>query len=465
MNAHELIAQISTLRTRLSKATPTAWHGTLSELDKLKRSYSQQLSILYLDTLRGDKGNLNARQAYRDMLQADIQVRQAIAYIHKDLINCTDVKLDDYPADLGLLKHLLAMSRFESSASLELFAQELALIERYARDRSTYASDASSAWALYRELIEVRRARAVEANQQDFQALSSAADQRNYLPDLSQFPDIAADHVRAYLLKNRISSGKKSQLTSELSLAKLSAAIHPRFYETYKDMHDLGAFRIQHTQTKIRAEHFFLASDKRSMVLVNPTVCSADTLAHELGHALHWLLSSEQLYFELSEPVADFAEMVAMFFELVACHLIDSKEVSFGDKIVERLETLVWGFELYEFERLVYSEMSEDPSALWEYTHKRYGFESGPDHVGLLPKLFISPFYYSRYALGALAAWQLFRTWRDSKSEEMSQLYDVMKLGRSVPINEILSTLGINIFHTEKAVSAIEEMKYELESK
>ena len=192
------------------------------------------------------------------------------------------------------------------------------------------------------------------------------------------------------------------------------------------------------------------------------------TLAHELGHGLHYYLAREQgqLQYEASDTLA---ELASTFCEmLVFQHLLVQEEnpaQRFALRMQKLQSVMVTVFQqmsFHEFECNIHTahrksgELStEQISEAWITARKAmYG-----DSVvlrkeyslqwGWVPHFLSEPGYVHTYAYGELLAWSLFSTYQQKSDEFVGPYLDVLRAGASASPKDILAPLGINLSETD----------------
>jgi oligoendopeptidase F len=204
----------------------------------------------------------------------------------------------------------------------------------------------------------------------------------------------------------------------------------------------------------------------KSYVFLNYTGTpdAVETLAHEMGHAVHGLLSGRAQGPLLLEAPMAFAETASTFGEYVAFEYLLGNLSSTEDrfrmimgKVVHALNTVVRqiGFSCFEQEvhaRRAHSELtSEQFSEIWLRVCKEFYGEEGDvfsykdvEHLWSYVSHFHSPFYVYSYAFGDLLTAALHRR-KSELGDEFEKLFiDLLSAGNSKDIVELLKPFGID---------------------
>lgn len=192
------------------------------------------------------------------------------------------------------------------------------------------------------------------------------------------------------------------------------------------------------------------------------------TLAHELGHGLHYYLAREQgqLQYEASDTLA---ELASTFCEmLVFQHLLVQEEnpaQRFALRMQKLQSVMVTVFQqisFHDFECNIHTghrrsgELStEQISEAWLTARKAMYGDSvalGEEYGlrwGWIPHFLNVPGYVHTYAYGELLAWSLFSIYQQKPSEFIEPYLDVLRAGASASPKDILAPLRINLSDTD----------------
>ena len=312
--------------------------------------------------------------------------------------------------------------------------------------------------------------------------------------------DIVARH---YTLKRQLMG--LDELKDYDRYAPLNLKESDAFY-TWDEAKDivLNAFRQFNTQMAEGVERFFdenwihapITPGKRGGAFASPTVPSAHpyvfvnfngtarnvmTLAHELGHGIHMLLSGENqtlmgLYTPLTtgEMASVFAEML-VFQDLMAKE--DDKEVQLS-MLVSKLEnvfaTVFRQISMNRFEDLMHTARREEGeltterlNELWLTTQKDMFGESVEmtDNYGYwwsyVPHFLHTPGYVYAYSFGELLVMALYKTYEEEGESFAPKYVELLSAGDSDYPDQLLAKVGVDLNDPnfwQKGIDAIEEM-------
>ncbi len=320
---------------------------------------------------------------------------------------------------------------------------------------------------LYANLVKNRRQQAKLCGLSSYRRLCEQIDGRDTITDLlSVIPNDIETQLKAFSSIPTI----KAPVVSMNALEQVrNVFIHiPFISEIFDAMIAKGAFDIENRAEKanIRGLMLFHHYTKEASIFANNIsgIELYDVLAHEVAHACHWTLSTQQTYFEFCEPHPDFAEIVAIFFEFVAAEIIDDDQTTLKWKIYSRLASIFWSFRLFEFEAAIYAEQESSLDHAWNICSKKYLLNSSWPISKLENNwmLYSQPFYYSRYALATLVAWILYGRYKEDKGS-LNILTKLMTNGSFNPLSSIFDELKIEI-HSLDATQTIEQMLRALKS-
>lgn len=187
------------------------------------------------------------------------------------------------------------------------------------------------------------------------------------------------------------------------------------------------------------------------------------TLAHELGHGVHMLLSNEKGYFMSDTPLT-LAETASVFGEqLIFREILNNEndpEVRKGiiaNKIGDMISTVVRQIAFLEFERKVHDErkkgeISEERLCdIWfevqkESLGEHIKFEEEYKYYWTYISHFIhSPFYVYSYAFGDCLVNSLYTSYLNDKSGDFEKKYiEMLKAGGTLHHKELLKPFGLD---------------------
>ncbi len=186
------------------------------------------------------------------------------------------------------------------------------------------------------------------------------------------------------------------------------------------------------------------------------------TLAHELGHGVHQVLSNAQgalmayTPLTLAETASVFGEMLTFKALLAATSDPREKKALLTQKVEDKINTVVRQIAFYEFERRVHTERRQG-----ELTSERLGeiwmeiqAESlGPSiHLGdsydvfwtYIPHFIHSPFYVYAYAFGDCLVNSLYAVYEKSEAGFQERYLDMLRAGGTKHHKELLAPFGLD---------------------
>ncbi len=203
------------------------------------------------------------------------------------------------------------------------------------------------------------------------------------------------------------------------------------------------------------------------------------TLAHELGHGVHQVLSNGQGALTLAETASVFGEMLT--FQSILAGTTDRREKKalLAQKAEDKINTVVRQIAFYEFERRLHSERLDG-----ELTAERIGriwldvqSESlGPAvHLGegydvywtYVPHFIQSPFYVYAYAFGDCLVNSLYAVYENSAGGFQERYLDMLRAGGTKHHKELLAPFGLDASDPgfwAMGLGVVERMIDELES-
>lgn len=197
------------------------------------------------------------------------------------------------------------------------------------------------------------------------------------------------------------------------------------------------------------------------------TLRDVTTLAHELGHAAHYVLAGGQNFYHYHPPLP-LAETASVFGEmLVTRHLLDregerqTRIALLCAKLEEIIATTFRQAMLTRFEQAAHARRAEglltadDLCELWLAENGRLFGEA----VEMIPAYrwgwsYISHFIHARfycfsYVFGELLVLALYRQYRDEGATFAPRYLDLLRAGGSAPPPELLQPLGIDLADPE----------------
>jgi len=250
--------------------------------------------------------------------------------------------------------------------------------------------------------------------------------------------------------------------------------------------------RVDVYPKKNKTSGAFSLSDKGfdSFVLLNFTgkMDDVSTIAHELGHAVHGVLSQKQpnqVYNTslcLAETASVFNEM--LFAESFYNNLQTKEEkVHFlSDRIQDIFATIFTQIMYAGFEKEVHQKIAadtdltyEDFNKLWrKHQLKLFGnmveFDTDENQAigwSTIPHLFRAPFYVYSYAFGNLLTFSLFSKYKQEGKKFVSDYKQILATGGGLAPYELLFENGIDITDPQfyqHGLNELEKMIIELEN-
>ena len=227
--------------------------------------------------------------------------------------------------------------------------------------------------------------------------------------------------------------------------------------------------------------------DVHPYILMNYNGKSRDvmTLAHELGHGVHQVLSSENGYF-LSDTPLTLAETASVFGEMLVFQNLlsqadtkDNKKSMVAEKVEDMLNTVVRQIAFHNFEiefhnRRKQSELTPDQiSEIWMSTQSAaLGEAINLDNSykplwSYIPHFIHTPFYVYAYAFGDCLVNSLWQV-RLSGKKNFTDLYlNLLKSGGKFHHKEALAPFALNASDPEfwnKGLDTISSLIDELET-
>ena len=200
------------------------------------------------------------------------------------------------------------------------------------------------------------------------------------------------------------------------------------------------------------------------------------TLVHEVGHAIHYMLSSERGCLNF-RPVPVLEETMATFFEVLVLFEYFAREGKKGagsivmDRLIKILfrQNIITELELWLYQEgdTLTSLDAQEISDQWLLLNRRlYGAEVEiPEPFGLswalIPHIFERPFYCSNYVAASLLALNLLNCEIQEPGNFPAKLIRLLRVGSSRPAPDILGELipGLeNMAFLERAFAFMEKM-------
>ncbi|MCF7826038.1 MAG: M3 family oligoendopeptidase [Candidatus Marinimicrobia bacterium] len=227
--------------------------------------------------------------------------------------------------------------------------------------------------------------------------------------------------------------------------------------------------------------------DLKPYVLLNYTgkVRDVSTMAHELGHAIHAMLSSGQKLMNY-HPILPLAETASIFSEMVLTDSLLKKETDVEVKksmLTSKLEdifasshrqNMFSSFEIASHKAI--NEQLQSPQDLCElYTtelEKMFGDSVNitPEYAwewSSIPHIFNVPFYVYAYNFGNLLVFALYQQYLEEGASFIPKYKEFLSMGSSASPAELTAIVGADINHPDfwrKSLKYIETLVDQLEA-
>ncbi|MEB3284570.1 MAG: M3 family oligoendopeptidase [Candidatus Sericytochromatia bacterium] len=201
-------------------------------------------------------------------------------------------------------------------------------------------------------------------------------------------------------------------------------------------------------------------------ILLNYTDTLQDvlTLAHELGHGIHFLLAGEAQNLLNYYPITPLAETASTFAEIVTVNRLLSQENDpvlrrqlLATRIEDAISTVMRQVMYTRWEQRAHAARkagivsAEQYSSMWmELNREIYGDAvrvSDDDRWGwiTIPHLVKYRFYCYSYAFGQLLVYALYQQYQEEGSAFIPKLDTLLAAGGSAPAPALLNQVGIDI--------------------
>lgn len=186
------------------------------------------------------------------------------------------------------------------------------------------------------------------------------------------------------------------------------------------------------------------------------------TLAHELGHGVHQILSAGQgalmcdTPLTLAETASVFGEQLTFRYLLKRQKTKAAKRAMLTHKVEDMLNTVVRQVAFCEFERNVHDarkngELSADEiGKFWLNTQKEslgsaFNFAPGYKYFwAYIPHFIHSPFYVYAYAFGDCLVNALYATYQSGLPDFEKKYFDMLRAGGTLRHNDLVAPFGLD---------------------
>jgi oligoendopeptidase F len=210
----------------------------------------------------------------------------------------------------------------------------------------------------------------------------------------------------------------------------------------------------------------FVTPDLHPYVFMNYTgrVRDVMTLAHEMGHAVHAVLSGKQnqLEFHATLPLA---ETASVFGEMLVFERLQQQLANPADrlallcgKLEDTFATVFRQVSMYRFEQAAHRARREEGeltterlNGLWQARMQEMFGDSltlGDDHAWwwlYIPHVINTPFYVYAYAFGELLVLALYARYKAEGRPFVDRYFDLLAAGGSRKPEEMLAELNVEI--------------------
>jgi oligoendopeptidase F len=186
------------------------------------------------------------------------------------------------------------------------------------------------------------------------------------------------------------------------------------------------------------------------------------TLAHELGHGVHQVLSAGQGYLMADTPLT-LAETASVFGEMLTFQALlkaqtdpKTRKVMLASKVEDMINTVVRQIAFYDFELRVHTERrqgeltAERIGEIWMVVQKESlgpVFKFHPEYSAYwayIPHFVHTPFYVYAYAFGDCLVNSLYAVYQDGAPGFQQRYLDMLKAGGTKRHKELLAPFGLD---------------------
>jgi oligoendopeptidase F len=261
--------------------------------------------------------------------------------------------------------------------------------------------------------------------------------------------------------------------------------LDPEFGKNFKTMKDLGLLDLESRKGKAPGGYQVDLEEARvPFIFANAVGVDHDvrTLLHEGGHAMHSFAWKNVSFYPYRHAPMEFCEVASMSMELMADPYLSvfyPHPKDAARSIIRHLEDVItllpWIATIDAFQHWIYTHPGHtrrERSDYWVSLRKRLGgiedwtgFEdvrAGLWHRQL--HIFEYPFYYIEYGIAQLGALQVWKNFREDKTEGVRLYKQGLAVGGSRILPEIFESAGIHFDFSLKMIKPLmEEVAKELE--
>ncbi len=209
---------------------------------------------------------------------------------------------------------------------------------------------------------------------------------------------------------------------------------------------------------------------RRPFIFMNAVGIDNDVrvLLHEMGHALHALLSADQALLPYRQPPIEFCEVASFGMELLGGEHMhhfypakDDQTRSRRDFFESKATLFPWVATVDAFQHWVYEQPTFEPAQAveqWRVTMDRFssgvvdwsGLEEEQAHAWHAQNHFFTvPMYYIEYGIAQLGALQLWNNMRKDAAGALQRYKDALALGGSRPLPDLFAAAGLHFDFSE----------------
>ncbi|MQR97260.1 M3 family oligoendopeptidase [Fictibacillus phosphorivorans] len=261
--------------------------------------------------------------------------------------------------------------------------------------------------------------------------------------------------------------------------AKVLSEIDGTFGSLVHEMNEKKLFDL--TSRKGKAQGGFCESlpvTGLPFIFMNMSNTDSDLVIfmHEMGHAIHDLLKSDQELYAYKQIPMESAELASMSMELFTMDRWDEfykteEELKRAkkDQLKGALMSLPYIMVIDQFQHWLY----QYPNHTWEERTKKFGELKDRYDASIVDwngyeewkvkgwfytlHIFEVPFYYVEYAISQLGAIQLYKNYKEDSEGTINKYKEALKLGSSKSLPEVYEAAGIKLDFSSKKIAELME--------
>lgn len=277
----------------------------------------------------------------------------------------------------------------------------------------------------------------------------------------------------------------------EEGLVRLFTAVGPQVGGGFERLRD-GWMDIEARPGKVPGLGYqsYFARTKMPYIYMSAVGTDDDvlTMRHEMGHALHTLVSQERWPFlsQMSDR-AEMNELASQALEFLTLPYLERSKGGFytaedaarsrASLLVRALELLVWACRLDAIQHWIYTHPGlttgtgptpADIDEQWLAIAEK--FDVGVDYEGLEQglsrgwqyyHLFQVPFYYLEYAIAYLGALQVWERSRTDQAGALADYLEALSLGGTKSLDELYRAAGISFNFDREMIARVTDLVVE----